>query len=108
MSGHRNQVEEALLVRFAALYIAREANRNTLITPTRAQLSPSRTKAIVYVSVFPDAMEDSALAFLRRHQRDFFEYLNKEARFSMVPGIRFELDFGEKNRLRLDELSREM
>lgn len=108
MSSHRHQTEEALLVRFAALYIAREANRNTLITPTRAQLSASRTKAVIYVSIFPDATEEKALAFLRRRQHDFFVYLNKEARFSIVPGIRFELDLGEKNRQHLDEISREV
>lgn len=108
MSGHHNQVKEALLVRFASLYIAREANRSVLITPIRATLSANRAKAIIYVSVFPDTALKSALSFLNRRRSDFFKFLKKESRISRIPSIQFEFDFGEKNRQRLDELSREI
>jgi len=108
MRGHHDRSEETLLTRLAASYIAREANRNALITPTRTILSPSRAKATIYVSVFPDTAVDSAISFLKRHQHNFFEYLKKESRLSPIPGIRFEFDFGEKNRQRLDEISRDI
>ncbi|HQU07913.1 MAG: hypothetical protein B7X04_02920 [Parcubacteria group bacterium 21-54-25] len=108
MSGHRDQAEEALLMRLAARYIAREANRDSLITPTRATLAPGRTKATVYVSVFPDTAVESALSFLRRRQHDFFEFLKKESRLSPIPGVRFEFDLGEKNRQHLDDISRKL
>ncbi len=108
MSQYRNQAEESLLIRLAGLYIAREANRNTLITPMRAEISKSRTHATVFVSVFPDNEVEHALEFLNRHHGDFFEYLKKESRLSPVPGVRFEFDYGEKNRQHLDEISQEI
>ncbi len=105
MNTHKDKSEEELLVRLAARYIAREANRDVLITPTRAELSRARTHAIVYVSIFPDDAVDRALDFLNRNRRNFFEFLKKESRLSPIPGVRFEFDYGEKNRQRLDELS---
>ncbi len=104
MSTYHRQIEEGTLIRFAAGYIARVANRNSLITPTCAVLSKDRTRATIYVSVFPDTAQESAISFLRRHQRDFFMYLKKEARFGYIPSIRFIFDEGEKNRQHLDEL----
>ncbi len=108
MSAHtNNQTKESLLLRFAAEYIARVANRNTLITPTRAMLSKDRTRATVYVSVFPDSAREAAISFLRRHQRGFFIYLKEEARFGHIPNVHFVFDVGEENRQHLDEITRQ-
>ncbi len=93
-------------MRFAADYIARTANRNTLITPTRATFSKDGKRATVYVSIFPNTAQEAAISFLRRHQRDFFIYLKKEARFSFIPNIHFMFDVGEENRQHLDEIMR--
>ncbi len=107
MSTHNSQTKEGLLLRFAAGYIARVANRNTLITPTRAELSKDRTHATVYVSIFPSTAQEAAISFLRRHQRDFFIYLKKESRFSHIPSVHFMFDVGEENRQHLDEITRQ-
>ncbi len=107
MTMHSNQTKESLLLRFAAGYIARTANRNILITPTHATISKDRTQATVYVSVFPNTARDAAIAFLRRHQHDFFEYLKKESRFSHIPNVHFIFDVGEENRQHLDEITRQ-
>ncbi|VAW31993.1 hypothetical protein MNBD_CPR01-80 [hydrothermal vent metagenome] len=108
MNAQKDKTEESLLIRLVGSYIAREANRNTLITPTRAELSRARTHATVFVSVFPDDSADQALEFLNRHRKDFFEYLKKNSRFSPIPGVRFEFDYGEKNRQNLDSISLEI
>lgn len=106
MSGHHEERASELIRRIAASYIAREANRSTLVTPTRVSLSTDGKRATVYVSVFPDGAETAALAFLSRHTSDFREYLKKESRFSHVPSVRFEFDTGEQSRRLLDDLSR--
>ncbi len=108
MSANRDRAEEGVLLRLAARYIAKEANRNTLITPTRVSLSTSRTRAIVFVSVFPDSEADKAVEFLQRHRGSFFDFLKKESRLFPIPGISFEFDVGEQNRQRLDELSQDI
>lgn len=92
----------------AGEFIAREAGRTTLITPTRAMYGNDRKHATVYVSVFPHSEMEHALAFLARNEGEFREYLKKHGRFSVLPFVKFEEDFGEQNRQRLDELSRDV
>jgi ribosome-binding factor A len=103
----REEKASSLILELAAKYIAREAGRGTLITPMRADISPDRKNATIFVSVFPDAEAEHALQFLTRH-KDLFRNSLKKARLATLPFIRFELDYGEKNRQRMDELSREL
>lgn len=103
----KDQKEEHLLTELAAGYIAREAGRSTLITPTRTELSKNRRDATIYVSVYPTEESDHALSFLVRHKDLFRDYLKKTSRLAVLPYIAFEIDYGERNRQRLDELSRE-
>ena len=104
----KDEREEHILTELAARYIAREAGRNTLITPTRTELSKNRRNATIFVSVYPNEETDHALTFLTRHKDLFREDLKKTARLAVLPYITFELDYGERNRQRLDELSREL
>ncbi len=101
----RDDKAAALLTELAATYIAREAGRSTLITPTRTDIGRDRKNATIFVSVFPTEEEEHALQFLTRHKDLFRDYLKKASRLSRLPYIRFELDYGERNRQRLDELS---
>jgi ribosome-binding factor A len=105
---NRNEKGISNILHLAGEYIAREAGRGTLITPTRADLSPDRKNATIFVSVFPDSERDHALAFLVRHRDLFRQYLKQHGRFAVLPFIRFEFDYGEENRQRLDEISREI
>ena len=103
MSFH-DQKKESRLVEHAAKYIAREAGRSTLITPTRAIVGNDKKTVTIYVSVFPTEEKDHALAFLARHRDPFRDYLKKEGRFSILPFIKFAFDEGEQNRQHLDDL----
>ena len=94
--GTERAAEE--LAHIAAEYVSREANRDTLITVTRAMVSPNGKRATVFVSVFPEAKEESALHFLVRHGTDFRSYLKGRAKFRVIPFIEFAIDEGEKNR----------
>lgn len=106
--AQRENKAAAMLVELAAKYIAREAGRSTLITPMRANISPDRKNATIYVSVFPDTDRDHALAFLKRHKDLFRNSLKKTARLAILPYITFEFDYGEQNRQHLDEVSRDL
>jgi Ribosome-binding factor A len=106
MGSMRENKAESLIVELAAKYIAREAGRSTLITPLRADISPDRKNATIYVSVFPDADSDHALAFLKRHKDLFRNSLKRTTRLAILPYITFELDYGEKNRQHLEEITR--
>lgn len=104
----KDEREEELLTQLAASYISREAGRSTLITPTRTLLSKNRKQATIFVSVYPNEQTDHALAFLARHKDLFRSELKKTTRLAILPYITFELDHGERNRQRIDELSREV
>src|SRR4051812_13650010 len=104
-SHRKMQISEAL-AHYAAQYLAVEAGRTTLLTVTRAQLSPDRKRATIFVSVFPDTEGQHALVFLKRHEYPFRDYLKEHSRLGGLPQIEFALDAGEANRQRLDELSR--
>ena len=104
-SRRQIQVSEAL-AHFAGDYFARESNRESLITITHADVSPDLKNVKIFFSVLPESMENSALHFAKRSRTDFREYLKKHAVLKFLPNIDFELDYGEKNRQRIDDLTR--
>lgn len=104
----RDEKSASQLLMLAGQFIAREAGRSTLITPTRVGFGRNPKFATVYVSVFPIEEMDHALSFLNRNVNEFRDFLKKHGRFSLLPFIKFEADIGEQNRQRLDEVSKEV
>lgn len=98
----------SLLVHLAADFIAREAGRKTLITPTRAHLGKEAATATIFVSVYPKEETPHALEFLARNRDEFRAFLRSHSRLSRLPHVTFAEDVGEQNRQHLDELSREL
>ncbi len=94
------------IAHLAAQFLSRESNRTSLITVTRADVTDKMTVANVYCSVFPESEEANALIFLKRMAGECKQYLMHEHRMVRVPHINFEIDYGEKNRVRLEEISK--
>ncbi len=90
----------------AADYFARESNRESLITVTRADVSPDLKNVKIYFTVMPIKFEAAALNFAKRNRSDFREYIKKHAALPRLPQIDFVIDDGEKNRQRIDDLTR--
>ncbi|MBU1046526.1 30S ribosome-binding factor RbfA [Patescibacteria group bacterium] len=90
-----------------AQFLRSESNRLSLITVTRVDVSSDLKKATIFVSVLPESGEESALNFLKRRRKDARDYLRKKLSMRSIPFIDFEIDYGEKNRQRIDELSQE-
>lgn len=99
---------EELLAQKAAEFIARTTNGTSLITVTRTVMTSKGDGVTIFVSVFPDEAAGQALAFLSRQEGEFREYLKSHARLRGLPRASFSLDYGEKNRQRLDELGNQM
>ena len=96
------------LTHLAAAFIAENANRDTLITPTRAELGSDLKNATIFVGVFPNERTPQALAFLNRNQWEFKNFLKDKGHLTVIPNVTFELDEGERNRQHLDEISRDI
>ena len=104
-SRRQTQIGEAIAP-LAGEFFARESNRQSLITVTRADVSPDIKNVTVYFSVLPEKFEDAALNFAKRVRSDFREYLKEYSVLRYLPTVDFALDLGEKNRQRIDELTR--
>ncbi len=86
------------------MFISLESNRLSLITVTDMALSDDGSRAIFRVSVYPETSEESALDFLKRKRSDCREYLKEHGALHRIPHLDFEIDAGEKERRRIDEL----
>ena len=104
----KDERAKSIFMHLVAEYIAREAGRDTLITATDAHISSDRKNATVFVTVFPDSQSEHAIAFLNRHRDTLRDYLKKGSRLSHIPRVTFQIDFGEKTRQHLDDITRDL
>ncbi|MDZ7725996.1 MAG: ribosome-binding factor A [Candidatus Campbellbacteria bacterium] len=105
MTIRQKKVAE-LIHKLAAEYVSREANSLSMITVTGADISRDLVNAKVFFTVLPEDKEESASEFLERKKYDFREYVRKSTSLKILPKIDFALDLGEKNRQRIEELSK--
>ena len=82
----------------------KENNRTSLITVTSASVSRDFKKATVFITVLPDSKEKAALLFVKRKRSELRDYLKKFLKTRNAPFVDIEIDYGEKNRQRIDEL----
>ncbi len=99
----KNKVNEMLKIA-AADFLQRESTGKSLITVTDCKVADNQRTATIYFSVLPVDLEEEALNFTKRQRKEFHEYLKKHTRLRYIPFIDFEIDLGEKNRQRIDEL----
>jgi len=94
-----------ILHRLAAQFAREEATDSSLLTITRVEVSPTGKEAKVFFTTLPESQEDTALKFLIRKTPEFKRYVRDESRLGIIPHINFKIDYGERNRQRLDEIS---
>src|SRR3989344_8814326 len=107
MSLLKDEKVKEIIRELSSEYINLESNRNSLITVTRVEIGGKGKHATIYFSTLPESEEENTLAFLKRHAGKLRSFLLKKKAFAFSPAIHFEIDFGEKNRQRIDELVRE-
>ncbi|MDO8510207.1 MAG: ribosome-binding factor A [bacterium] len=107
MGRVRNEKVAELLKHLAAEFLQSESNRRSLITVTGIRLKDDLSKAAILVTVYPAEKEEAALDFIKRRVSDLKDYVKKHSRLGRVPLLSFEIDAGEKNRQKIDELSHE-
>jgi len=106
MSERRETQVTQAIAEQAAIFFARESAVSSLITVTRAEMSPDLKSATIFLSVLPETQEAETLKFAKRARSDFRDYIRAHSRFHPIPVVDFEIDYGEKNRQRIDELTR--
>jgi len=106
MTANRDDKLKELIREMAAEFFSRESNRQSLITVTSVEIQARGSRAVILVTVLPEAQEKTALSFMHRQLTDLREHVMSRARLMRVPYFEVKLDRGEKNRQRLDEISK--
>ena len=104
MSDRTLKLEE-MIKQLAAKFIEIEADRTSLITVMRADISPDLKNSTIFISVLPDNQAEAALNFCKRKMTEFKQYAKKNMNLKIIPYFSVELDMGEKNRQRIEEIS---
>jgi ribosome-binding factor A len=104
--ANRNEKVANQIKELAAQFLGRENNRTTLLTVTSAICSPDLKKATIFLTVFPSDKEEVALNFVKRNLGELREFLKKNLLIKTIPFLDTQIDLGEKNRQKIDELLR--
>ena len=106
MAGTQRQNQiSAQLKELAAMFFERESSGMSMITVTNVNISPDLKYCTLFISVIPDTKEDAALDFAKRMLPDLRTMVKKKLRTNVFPFFSVELDYGEKNRQRIDNIS---
>lgn len=60
----------------------------------------------IFITVLPENKEDAAINFAKRMRSELRHFVMKRLPVKVIPFFEVEIDFGEKNRLHVDELLR--
>ena len=102
----RDEKLKVIVQTLAGEFIQRETNGTSLITITDVSIADRGARAIVFFTVLPADKQKAAYDFLKRQRSIFREYVMKHVRMRRIPFFDFEIDEGEKNRQKIDEISR--
>lgn len=106
MSSSRDQKLKDVIREAAAEFLQRESNYTSILTVTDISLSEKSNNATIFFTVLPENKEKGALDFVKRKRAEFREFFKSRARMRTLPFFDFEIDKGEKNRQRIDEIAR--
>lgn len=106
--SERHERVISLLHELVANFIAREANSDPLITITHVDSSPDYRKATIYFTTIPEGREEDALIFLKRCGSELRHFIKKTSDLKIIPHLDFAIDFGERHRQHIDELTNEI
>lgn len=105
MTSDRDYKLQELIRAAAAEFLQRESNYTSLLTVTDVSISDRGNQATIFFTVLPEDKEKGALDFVKRKRAEFREFFKNKARMRALPFFDFEIDRGEKNRQKIDEIS---
>lgn len=101
----RQEKINSLIKELVNEFILREIKlKNTLITITRAEISSDIKSLKIFITVYPESGEKTALKELARNLSEWQKFLASKFRARFLPRSEFLIDQGEKNRQKVEEL----
>ena len=99
------QVEQQVLG-IAQDFFQRESSGASMITVTRTDITRDMKHGTIFITVLPENKEDAAINFAKRMRSELRHFVMKRLPVKVIPFFEVEIDYGEKNRLHVDELLR--
>ena len=102
----RKRKIESRLIEMAGKFLTQEYKPGVLVTITKAELSDDTNDGMLFFTVLPEKEEAEVLKYLQKkeNEKEFRKFLKEKSGLGMLPRLSFKIDFGEKNRQRIDEL----
>ena len=100
----RQEKINSLLQEIASSFIKSRIESSSLITVMRTQISLDLKSAKIFISIMPENKEKEVIDILKKKNNDFKNYCKSQLKIKFLPSFNFEIDTGEKNRARIDEL----
>ncbi len=108
MEFDKHDKVRSVLTEVIAKFIREEANHNPLITVTNLTVSTDYKSVTALITTIPDSAEADALIFLKRKATELRNYIKKNARLKYIPHIDFAIDYGERHRQHIDEITQKI
>ena len=106
MKSSRNEKLKESIREAAAEFLQKESNYTSLLTVTDVSVSDRSNQATIFFTVLPEDKEKGALDFVKRKRAEFREFFKDKVKMRALPFFDFEIDKGEKNRQKIDEIAR--
>ncbi|OGZ14623.1 MAG: hypothetical protein A3G11_02060 [Candidatus Lloydbacteria bacterium RIFCSPLOWO2_12_FULL_51_9] len=90
-----------------AEFLRKEFGTSPLVSVTELFVARGLQSARALITVFPAHEEERVCAVLKKRQGALRQYLALHTRMKYVPEVFFEIDRGEQNRQRIEELLKE-
>ena len=104
-SKRQTQISLEILA-IAQDFFQRESSGASLITVTRAEVSADLKHGTIFITAIPESKEPAALDFAKRMRSELRHFVMKRLPVKVIPFFEVEIDYGEKNRIHIDELLR--
>lgn len=85
-------------------FLNREANTQSVVTVTHCEVSSDLKKVTAFLTIFPEDFEAKALEFARRKRSELRSIIAEALPMKTIPFVEFEIDAGEKNRQKIENL----
>ena len=95
------------LQKVLAEFLREELGVSPLVSVTRVEVARGLRSARVFITVYPEKDAGAVLAVLEKKHGALMRYLTAHTRIKYIPSVSFEIDLGEKNRQRIEELLKE-
>lgn len=103
----KRQIQISLeVLAIAQDFFQRESSGASLITITRCEVTADMKNGTIFITALPESKEAAALDFAKRMRSELRHYVMKRLPVKVIPFFEVEIDYGEKNRLHVDELLR--